>query len=86
MIGVLTDKPIGRRAFSEGKHRDREWMAGFASTCVGGEALVWHSRLEEDVQNDWRLLEQALIERYMTERPQPIQAYVRLLTTLLISH
>lgn len=40
------------------------WLAQFASTCFRGNALRWHANLEVEVQQDWTLLERALLEKY----------------------
>ncbi|KAG8921736.1 hypothetical protein FRC00_008290, partial [Tulasnella sp. 408] len=39
-------------------------MAGYASTCFAGEALRWYEGLDEDVQDDWKQLRAALLERF----------------------
>lgn len=41
-------------------------MAGLASSCLQGDALLWHAELDPEVQHDWRLLQQALIKQYIT--------------------
>ncbi|KAG8893961.1 hypothetical protein FRB99_001604, partial [Tulasnella sp. 403] len=56
---------IRQRAFSEGKDRDYDWMARFAATCFAGDALAWHVSLDEDTQNDWKLLEKALVKHFV---------------------
>ncbi|KAG8960128.1 hypothetical protein FRC00_000842 [Tulasnella sp. 408] len=55
---------VRRRALEQGKQRDREWMALFASRCLIGDALYWYEGLDEDVQNDWTRLRPALLERF----------------------
>ncbi|KAG8913955.1 hypothetical protein FRC00_001200 [Tulasnella sp. 408] len=55
---------IRTRALWEGKHRDSAWKAAFAATLFWHKALLWHSRLPEDVQEDWSKLEIALLERW----------------------
>lgn len=52
------------RAFSEGKQRDNEWICDFASTCFTGRALRWYEELDEEIQQDWKLLRQALLRQY----------------------
>lgn len=51
----------------EGRHSDNTWMAGYAATGFKGDALVWHMRLDPDIQNDWTRLQQALAEKYLSE-------------------
>lgn len=62
---------VRKVAFEKGKHKDGDWMAGYASTCFEGEALKWYEGLDEDVQNDWKQLRTALLERFppLTEQP-----------------
>jgi len=55
---------IRQKAFAEGKQEDNKWIAQFASTCFSGKALRWHLRLDDKIQNDWKLLAQALIDAY----------------------
>ncbi|KIO16978.1 hypothetical protein M407DRAFT_33374 [Tulasnella calospora MUT 4182] len=55
---------IRTRALWEGKQRDSAWMADFAATCFWHKALPWHSRLPEDVRQDWSKLEIALFDRW----------------------
>ncbi|KAG8947270.1 hypothetical protein FRC04_010846 [Tulasnella sp. 424] len=55
---------IRRTAFEEGKHKDYEWMAGFASSLYSGRALRWHSKLEDEVRENWKRLEQEMIEEF----------------------
>ncbi|KAG9044339.1 hypothetical protein FS837_008298, partial [Tulasnella sp. UAMH 9824] len=52
------------RALEQGKHRDNEWMAIFASGHLRGEALYWYEDLEESVQNDWSRLRPALLASF----------------------
>ncbi|KIO32060.1 hypothetical protein M407DRAFT_19084 [Tulasnella calospora MUT 4182] len=55
---------VRRRALEQGKHRDNEWMAVFASSYLGGEALYWYEDLEESIQNDWSQLRPALLAKF----------------------
>lgn len=69
---------IRRRALELGKHRDNEWMAVFASSYLGSDALYWYEDLEEDVQNDWSRLRPALLARFgrRGQTPTPASRYV----------
>lgn len=51
-------------AFKEGKQRDMAWMADFAALHFSHAALSWHSRLPQDVRQDWSKLETALLDRW----------------------
>ncbi|KAG8894648.1 hypothetical protein FRC01_012847, partial [Tulasnella sp. 417] len=55
---------IRARALWEGRQRDSAWKADFAAPLFSGKALLWHSRLPEDVRDDWSKLEIALLERW----------------------
>ncbi|KAG8985066.1 hypothetical protein FRB90_004954 [Tulasnella sp. 427] len=55
---------IRRIAFERGKHKDYEWTAGFASYLYSGKALRWHSSLEDNVRENWKLLEQEMIKEF----------------------
>ncbi|KAG8892242.1 hypothetical protein FRB99_002855, partial [Tulasnella sp. 403] len=55
---------VRRRAYLEG--RDNEWIVNYAATCLVGDALRWYLGLDEEVQEDWRLLQKALIAKYPT--------------------
>ncbi|KIO32729.1 hypothetical protein M407DRAFT_18487 [Tulasnella calospora MUT 4182] len=55
---------IRARASWEGKQRDSAWMADFAANYFSHHALPWHSRLPEDVRQDWSKLEIALLDRW----------------------
>lgn len=58
---------VRRKGFSEGKLKDNEWMAGYASSFFKGDALRWHTRLDPEVQFDWSRLQQAMVEKYLAE-------------------
>ncbi|KAG8915277.1 hypothetical protein FRC00_005987 [Tulasnella sp. 408] len=55
---------IRARALWEGKLRDSAWKADFAAPLFWNKALLWQSRLPEDVQADWSKLEIALLARW----------------------
>ncbi|KAG8901063.1 hypothetical protein FRB99_005585, partial [Tulasnella sp. 403] len=57
---------VRRKAFAEGKDRDYEWMARFATTCFEGRALRWHIELPDKVRNDWLALERALNKDFLS--------------------
>ncbi|KAG8894527.1 hypothetical protein FRB99_001199 [Tulasnella sp. 403] len=62
---------IRRYAFSQGKLKDNEWMALFASTCLSGKALRWHKKLDKETKENWDLLETALLEKWSTGDSDP---------------
>lgn len=55
---------IRSHVFEKGKHEDQKWMASYAATCFSGPALRWHTQLDNNVKQDWALLETALLERF----------------------
>ncbi|KAG8898826.1 hypothetical protein FRC01_010752, partial [Tulasnella sp. 417] len=65
---------VRRRGLEQGKHRDNEWMAVFASSYLGGDALYWYEDLDEDVQNDWSRLRPALLARFGRRGTTPATA------------
>lgn len=59
---------VRRRAFAAGKYNDKAWTAAYAATCLEGSAVRWYGGLDEEVQDDWRLLSQALLEQWPMSR------------------
>ena len=55
---------VRRRAFSEGKSKDDEWMAQYAGMCFDGSALRWYESLDEEVQDSWKLLRAAILKQW----------------------
>ena len=53
-----------RRAKDKGKMNDDQWIAEFAMSCMARKALRWYIQLEPEVQQSWRLLRKALMDRY----------------------
>lgn len=60
---------IKERAYAEGKQRDTAWIAEFVSICFAKAALRWYEELDEDTQNDWRLLKRAILTEYQDAIP-----------------
>jgi len=55
---------IRKSALEKGRQRDNDWIADFASSCFVGQALRWFETLDDSIQGDWKLLRQAMLERY----------------------
>ncbi|KAG8954855.1 hypothetical protein FRC04_010338 [Tulasnella sp. 424] len=55
---------VQRSARTEGRSRDNEWIIDLVSTCMTGEALRWYVELDEETQNDWKLLRKAILRQY----------------------
>ncbi|KIO26926.1 hypothetical protein M407DRAFT_196371 [Tulasnella calospora MUT 4182] len=60
-------RAVRKVAFSQGKIEDPRWMAQFASICLEGNALRWHTTLDNETKNDWALFESALLKQYPEE-------------------
>lgn len=60
-------REVRKVAFREGKSRDTNWMADFASTCFFGQALRWYEALDLGVRCDWEDLKLALLEKYPSD-------------------
>lgn len=58
---------IRQAAFAENKDDDYPWMARFATTCLQGKAMRWHAKLDSNIQMDWRLLVQAILDEWQLE-------------------
>ncbi|KAG9047180.1 hypothetical protein FS837_002872 [Tulasnella sp. UAMH 9824] len=52
------------KAIDEGKQKDYEWTALYASSCLAGEALRWYASLDLNTQEDWKKLQQAILVKY----------------------
>lgn len=55
---------VRRVALARDKHGDDAWCAAFAASCLEGPALAFHERLSDDVQNSWKRLRTALLDRF----------------------
>lgn len=55
---------LRRRVFEEGRVDDNEWITNFVASCVAEDALRWHSELAPEIQEDWKLLQKAMLARY----------------------
>lgn len=69
--GSADDSPSGfvrsvqRIGFQQGKARDDEWMADYASTCFQGDALYWYCGLPGDIQGSWKELRSSFLKQYL---------------------
>ncbi|KAG8943840.1 hypothetical protein FRC04_002463 [Tulasnella sp. 424] len=55
---------VYRRARDARRQGDSRWIVEFVQTCLAAEALRWYATLEPDVQDNWRLLQQAILNRW----------------------
>lgn len=55
---------IRQKAYAEGKQRDQAWILDLVAANLARDALEWHASLEPAVQNDWLLLQKALLARF----------------------
>ncbi|KIO20034.1 hypothetical protein M407DRAFT_30294 [Tulasnella calospora MUT 4182] len=51
-------------AWKEGKLRDPDWMADFASLYFSDDALAWYCLLSPDIQENWPKLQAALVKQW----------------------
>lgn len=58
---------IYKRALDARKQGDNQWIAEFVPTCFKGGALRWFSSLDPTIQNDWRLLQEAISKQYLSD-------------------
>lgn len=65
---------VRARVFDEGRESDNDWICRFVAARVVGEALRWHASLNQEVRNDWELLQQAMFVRYPTRNDEEIPA------------
>lgn len=63
-------RAVRKAAFAQQKLDDSKWMAQFASICLEGDALRWHTKLDNATKNEWPLLEAALLQQYPREDEQ----------------
>ncbi|KAG8949846.1 hypothetical protein FRC04_008149, partial [Tulasnella sp. 424] len=63
---------VQRVAFLQGRIKDDEWIAEYASTSFTDSALEWYVGLEEETQLSWKKLRVALVQRYPVEPPKPV--------------
>lgn len=62
---------VRSKALAEGKYRDNQWIAYFASSCFVGAALYWYESLDESIQEDWKQLRPALLDRFGRKNQDP---------------
>ncbi|KAG8894843.1 hypothetical protein FRB99_000952, partial [Tulasnella sp. 403] len=55
---------VRRFAFDQGKQHDNQWIVDLVHKSLVGDALRWHVTLPQEVQNDWYLLQQALMAQF----------------------
>lgn len=68
-------RAVRKAAFSLGRQKDDAWCAQFASTCLEGDALDFYEGLGEATQDSWKLLLNALLNRFRSTS-QPSNAPV----------
>ncbi|KAG8906558.1 hypothetical protein FRB99_006672 [Tulasnella sp. 403] len=55
---------VRRRALTAGKQRDNDWIIDFVTPCFIGDALRFHAALDDEVKDNWSLLQRALLQKY----------------------
>lgn len=57
-------RDVKRIAFAQGRQRDHEWLIDYTESCLAGAALTWFLGLNNDLLDNWRALQMALINRF----------------------
>jgi len=55
---------VRRYARAHGRSGDHNWTANQVQACFIDQALSWHVSLDSEIQDDWKLLERAVLERF----------------------
>ncbi|KAG9025963.1 hypothetical protein FS837_004767 [Tulasnella sp. UAMH 9824] len=55
---------IHRVGFQQGRGRDDGWIAEYAATCFEGDALIWYTELDDEIQESWKKLRASLLRKY----------------------
>lgn len=55
---------VQKQALLRGINEDDKFMAHFVTAHIGGIALRWYVNLDEETQNSWKLLREALMVQY----------------------
>lgn len=63
-LNCFWDPHAERLSLVKGKQDDNRWIAQYAATCFIKEALRWFEDLDEEMQNDWRLLRKAMLAKW----------------------
>ncbi|KAG8943839.1 hypothetical protein FRC04_002462 [Tulasnella sp. 424] len=66
---------VCKRALDAGKQGDNQWITEFVPTCFKGGALRWFSSLDPTIQNDWKLLQEAIFRQYPSDDVSALQRY-----------
>ncbi|KAG8963923.1 hypothetical protein FRC00_004490 [Tulasnella sp. 408] len=62
---------VNKRAYAAGKQKDSSWIAEFAYPFFSRQALRWYEELDEETQNDWKLLKRAIFAEFSRRHPAP---------------
>ncbi|KIO30393.1 hypothetical protein M407DRAFT_20465 [Tulasnella calospora MUT 4182] len=64
---------VRQRIRDAGKQKDSDWIITFVSDCFIGNALRWHVSLDSSIQQDWNLLQTAILAQYPRDgQPSPV--------------
>ncbi|KAG8900643.1 hypothetical protein FRC00_011935 [Tulasnella sp. 408] len=58
---------VRQRARDAGKQKDNDWIITFVSDCFVGDALRWHVSLDQSIQDDWKMLQVAILVQWRRE-------------------
>ncbi|KAG8947906.1 hypothetical protein FRC00_008870, partial [Tulasnella sp. 408] len=62
-------RSVIRTAKAAGRFRDNDWIIEEVAAALAGDALRWYIELDDETQNDWKLLRRAILQKY----PPPTQ-------------
>ncbi|KIO33715.1 hypothetical protein M407DRAFT_17331 [Tulasnella calospora MUT 4182] len=62
-------RAVIRTAKAAGRFRDNDWIIEEVAAGFSGDALRWYIELDDETQNDWKLLRRAILQKY----PPPSQ-------------
>ncbi|KAG8948353.1 hypothetical protein FRC04_009849 [Tulasnella sp. 424] len=58
---------VRQRARDAGKQKDNDWIIAFISDSFVGDALRFHVSLDSSIQENWKLLQVAILAQYPRE-------------------
>ncbi|KAG9043142.1 hypothetical protein FS837_009960 [Tulasnella sp. UAMH 9824] len=58
---------VRQRARDAGRQKDNDWIITYVSDCFVGDALRWHVSLDQSIQDDWKMLQVAILVQWRRE-------------------
>ncbi|KAG9011879.1 hypothetical protein FRB94_007315 [Tulasnella sp. JGI-2019a] len=63
-------RDVMRVAYTQSQSRNNDWLVYYIQMCLSGTALKWYTSIDEGIQDDFRRLRVALLERF--SRPSQV--------------